>query len=151
MLSCILVGKSVILVSDEPSKLTLIGESLRVLLQPLQWKVSPPFDEPASSFTMPKVCFLNQHLYLPFCPFAMASSVSALENFKEGSKPFLIGFDAIVNIQKPRDDHRYRLRMYWLTLLRNNQPSKLTFIFAQAIVSTASKRYLWSSSFPHSV
>jgi hypothetical protein len=39
MLSCVLVGKSIILVSEEPSTLMLVGEALRTVIQPLQWQV----------------------------------------------------------------------------------------------------------------
>ncbi|POM57391.1 Hypothetical protein PHPALM_38103 [Phytophthora palmivora] len=91
ILTTVLVGKSIILVSERPAALISVAEAVRELLKPLEW----------------------MHFYLPFCPLAISSELCDAGLFSQTTtSPFLIGCEGVLSSQKKDSgtDQRFRIR-----------------------------------------
>ncbi|KAF4041904.1 DENN domain-containing protein [Phytophthora infestans] len=91
ILSSILVGKSIILVSERASALISVAEAARELLKPFEW----------------------MHFYLPFCPVATCSELRDAGLFSEvNTSPFRIGCEGMLTYQKKDSgsEQRFRIR-----------------------------------------
>jgi len=56
--------------------------------------------------------FYWQHFFLPFCPLGIATAIAGHDMFKEGGAPFIVGFNAVLSVQKQKDssaEQRHRL------------------------------------------
>ncbi|KAF1777243.1 CBP histone acetyltransferase [Phytophthora cactorum] len=91
ILASVLVGKSIILVSERPAALVSVAEAARELLKPFEWT----------------------HFCLPFCPVATSSELRDVGLFSEvNTSPFCIGCEGVLSYQKKDSgaDQRFRIR-----------------------------------------
>ncbi|KUF92356.1 Phosphopantothenate--cysteine ligase 2 [Phytophthora nicotianae] len=91
ILASILVGKSIILVSERSTALVSVAEAARELLKPFEWT----------------------HFYLPFCPVATSSELRDNGLFSEvNTSPFFLGCEGVLSYQKKDSatDQRFRIR-----------------------------------------
>ncbi|KAG7386502.1 hypothetical protein PHYPSEUDO_015602 [Phytophthora pseudosyringae] len=91
ILASVLVGKSIILVSERSTALISVAEAAREFLRPFEW----------------------MHFYLPFCPVATSSELCEAGLFsKVNTSPFLVGCEGTLSYQKKDSgtDQRFRIR-----------------------------------------
>ncbi|ETK83365.1 hypothetical protein F441_11661 [Phytophthora nicotianae CJ01A1] len=91
ILASILVGKSIILVSERSTAVVSVAEAARELLKPFEWT----------------------HFYLPFCPVATSSELRDNGLFSEvNTSPFFLGCEGVLSYQKKDSatDQRFRIR-----------------------------------------
>ncbi|KAG3113086.1 hypothetical protein PI124_g10269 [Phytophthora idaei] len=91
ILASVLVGKSIILVSECTAALVSVAEAARELLKPFEWT----------------------HFCLPFCPVATSSELRDVGLFSEvNTSPFCIGCEGVLSYQKKDSgaDQRFRIR-----------------------------------------
>ncbi|KAG6623775.1 putative histone acetyltransferase [Phytophthora cinnamomi] len=91
IIATILVGKSILLVSERSAALVAVAEATRELLKPFEWI----------------------HFYIPFCPVRTCSELSAAGLFSDvNTSPFFIGCEGAIVYQKKDSgtDQRFRIR-----------------------------------------
>lgn len=92
----ILVGRSIILVSDRSTALVSVSEAIRELLKPFEWT----------------------HLYLPFCPVSTCVELRDVGFFsKSNNCSFLFGFEGVLSSSKKiiGTDQRYQIQNSFYT------------------------------------
>ncbi|KAL7993838.1 putative cDENN domain, RGS domain, RGS domain superfamily, tripartite DENN domain-containing protein [Plasmopara halstedii] len=91
ILASILVGRSIIVVSNRSSALVSVIEAIRELLKPFEWT----------------------HIYLPFCSVLMSTKLRDIGLFLDSNiSPFLLGYEGMLSLSKKDSgiDQRYRIR-----------------------------------------
>ncbi|KAE9045596.1 hypothetical protein PR002_g2133 [Phytophthora rubi] len=91
ILASILVGKSIILVSERSAALISVAEGTRELLKPFEW----------------------MHFYIPFCPVRTCSELCDAGLFSNvTTSPFFLGCEGTIAFQKKDSgvDQRFRIR-----------------------------------------